>query len=846
MVAGNSPPPSPSAPETANYHKVFNLYHNWWCCLRADIILVQETLISQRNAAARSLVEVRLAAAARDYGGPGYTIIWGCNSAGPHGGTATLIRSDWLEEGRLHIINGEVAGVTAATDARLLHLRCRWEGHSFLLANCYLPSGDPTGQAAFLRDRLRPLLEQQGAGGVVMGGDFNFTMDWRQDRCPTPGGTSHRDNTPAILMAELSTKLSLRDVFRHRHPARRCFTFSSRNAASLLDRFFLADALIPFVAQCQVEHGSPESDHRPILLHLRPLTPSAVGPGLAQTRMAFWIDPALQQQFRGHIEEEAGRAPCDDDQALLSWWPGFKRRALGFCRGLDRCYLEARERLSEGEEAARAAFDAALARVEGGTAEGVGQPSNLVQLLDARRAYSSAMATRSRAEERKWRYLQLREGERPSPLLTTLLSPPDSAHKIAGLANPGGGVTTSGMEMASIMARTFAGVSAAQEVDQEAEQQVLDAVARHATPLDTAAAAAAGSPAISWEEVREAATAATDGKSQGADGLPPEFWRRGGDPLFHLLASLFSAIGRTGDTPVGFLHGVVSPIHKDGDVTQPSNYRPITLLNTDYRCLTRALATRVGGILGPALGPEQTAFLKGRLIGDNVTFLHLLPEVLRSNARFRSGPVLGIIAFLDFRKAYDTISRPFLLRVMAATGAGDGLVHWVNTILSGTSAAAKVNGFVSEPFPYEAGVRQGCPLAPLLYLFVAWALLLFLKACPLLGVDLGDKRACAVQFADDIQPFLKSPSLQARRGFIEYMDVFGRASWQRLNTLKSRLLPVGLEGGGGGRGRMQQQEAGGGLQLPVSPSSPLPLPWVPSLPMRPPTSMVDWWTGRSC
>ena len=170
--------------------------------------------------------------------------------------------------------------------------------------------------------------------------------------------------------------------------------------------------------------------------------------------------------------------------------------------------------------------------------------------------------------------------------------------------------------------------------------------------------------------MQEAATDARLGSASGPDGLPPSFWKRGGAPLYQLLSSLYSAIGRTGDTPAGFLDGVVTPLFKAGDATVPANYRPITLLNTDYRCMTKVLASRLGGVLETVIGPEQTAFLKGRLIGDNVTLLHLIPEILRSNARFRSGPVAGVLAFLDFRKAYDTINRDFLLRIMDTVGAG--------------------------------------------------------------------------------------------------------------------------------------------------------------------------------
>eukprot|EP00955_Chlamydomonas_euryale_P011904 127911-Chlamydomonas_euryale.AAC.1 len=63
-------------------------------------------------------------------------------------------------------------------------------------------------------------------------------------------------------------------------------------------------------------------------------------------------------------------------------------------------------------------------------------------------------------------------------------------------------------------------------------------------------------------------------------------------------------------------------------------------------------------------------------------------------------------------------------------GAGEGLVKWARTLLTGTSAAAYINGWTSAPADYQAGVRQECPLSPALYLFAAEALARWLRAHP--------------------------------------------------------------------------------------------------------------------
>ncbi|GAB4820426.1 hypothetical protein N2152v2_007472 [Parachlorella kessleri] len=166
----------------------------------------------------------------------------------------------------------------------------------------------------------------------------------------------------------------------------------------------------------------------------------------------------------------------------------------------------------------------------------------------------------------------------------------------------------------------------------------------------------------------------------------------------------------------------------------------------------------------------------------------LLPHLLASESRW------ALAVFCDFRKAYDTVDRKFLLAILERLGAGAGFLSWVSLLLTNTRAAALVNGCMSSPVRFLVGVRQGCPLAPLLYLFVALALLCFLKAKGV-GVSAGGQQLPASQYADDTEAFLEGGSIAAtcqRVGaFLAAMRTFASASGQHLNPTKTKLLPIG-------------------------------------------------------
>ncbi|KAG1671988.1 hypothetical protein FOA52_013361 [Chlamydomonas sp. UWO 241] len=213
--------------------------------------------------------------------------------------------------------------------------------------------------------------------------------------------------------------------------------------------------------------------------------------------------------------------------------------------------------------------------------------------------------------------------------------------------------------------------------------------------LRSAVGDAAGAPVVTPAEVRAAATHSKPGTAPGPDGIPVDVWRKLGEPVFVLLAAVFTAVGATGETPPGFLDGVVASIYKAKDAADAANYHPLTMLSSGYRILAK-----------------------------------MLPGLLAANAAEGVGPTGAALALLDFRKAYDTIDRGCLLAVMEAVDAGDGMLAWTRTILTHTYASAEVNRFISEPRQYAAGVRQGCPAAPALFLFLGHALACFLRTCP--------------------------------------------------------------------------------------------------------------------
>ncbi|BDA44215.1 probable LINE-1 retrotransposable element ORF2 protein [Coccomyxa sp. Obi] len=248
------------------------------------------------------------------------------------------------------------------------------------------------------------------------------------------------------------------------------------------------------------------------------------------------------------------------------------------------------------------------------------------------------------------------------------------------------------------------GLFAARPVSQPAQAELLEALDKSLTP-EAAATAEGGDGSIPITELEAALRSMPRGKAPGLDGIPYEFYQRfwplvGGGCLHQpsqLTAVLQDAFTSPASPalPPSMLQGRIILLYKGkgADRASPASYRPITLLNTDYKLAARTVASRLGPVLNQVVDPTQTGFLPKRWVGDNV--LAHLEEI--SYLEDTQQP--GVIVFLDFEKAFDRLDRAWIEQCMAAVGFGAGAQRWVRILHTGTTARVAFNGWHTDAFP---------------------------------------------------------------------------------------------------------------------------------------------------
>ena len=442
--------------------------------------------------------------------------------------------------------------VSCQYNGRLLPLSFSWGGHKLCLASVYLPSGDPQAQRRLISEVLGPLYQANRSSLVLMG-DFNFTLDVEMDRFngAASSNTSHPDQLTSSLFATTCPKLPC--AFRHRHPTRRSFTHFWSTGASRLDRAHVSEQLLPYILQCQPA-STMTSDHRPLLLHLRPAVPENVGPGAKRTRMHFAKMGNLREAFSDWLSHASQSAPpLGEDEAFIQWWPNFKFQVTKQAANFNRMAAATRRSCSDAVQAAQATLTGSIQAVEAGLASALPQVVSYRQnLITARRG--AALATAG-AARREW----LHSRERPCPLLTQLERPPLASRLVPALRAPSGGLVT-GRCIPAVVGAYWASVSSPPPPTRSANLAQEDVLAAHrqaSSPLPPTVADSVGSLSVAMSECRKALKQSPPGKSPGPDGIPVELYRTFADIFTPLLCRLFTAMGTRETLPHNFLEGLL-------------------------------------------------------------------------------------------------------------------------------------------------------------------------------------------------------------------------------------------------------------------------------------------------
>ncbi|KAG1468931.1 hypothetical protein G6F56_003553 [Rhizopus delemar] len=227
---------------------------------------------------------------------------------------------------------------------------------------------------------------------------------------------------------------------------------------------------------------------------------------------------------------------------------------------------------------------------------------------------------------------------------------------------------------------------------------------------------------FTFDDIIEASKRTPNKSSPGADGIPYE--------ILHILISqstfrplilkVYNGALLLSSFPPSWYQSIMALLPKKGDLSDITNYRPISLVNTDSKIFTRLMNNRIMGCSEKIINEFQSGFMPGRFIAENGLLSQMIIEDAQANKTSEHN--LGLL--LDQEKAYDRVNLDYLRRVLIHYGFPTIIVDSIYNLFHNNRITLNINGFLSDtPVLKKRGLKQGDPISCILYNFALEPLL---------------------------------------------------------------------------------------------------------------------------
>ena len=641
---------------------------------------------------------------------------------------------------------------------RLLCIDLNMAGSNIRLLNVYAPNC-PVERRQFFNELQNCMITSRE---IIMGGDFNCIENLELDKM---GGNIHKGTDGANILLKLKSDFYLCDVFRTKYPKKKEYSFRQGPIHVRLDRFYISDSLFQWVQKLSHTPCSV-SDHYYVDLIFDQFSPDKhnYGPGYWKCNTSVLSDPELIREITYIYENELHAFPFKDGE----WWEECKRTFKNIIiKHSRRISVQLKKQIHKLEEDLRMFTKFSYSDPEYFTPY-VNQIKNELNDLIMKKYMGSVIRSRVQfveSYEKPNRFFLRTEKKNAKNRIITEIQQNN--------------VTLKDPHQIMTACRDFyADLYTEEPVDQEAINAFLYDVNLPKVPPDLVESCEGP---LSFEEAKEAISLMKNNKTPGSDGLPAEFYKQF-FPLFGRdfinminLCYLWESL-----TPSQRL-SLITLLCKNREFHCLLNYwRPISLLNVDYKIVSKSLSLRLKRVLPFIIHTDQTCSVIGRSISDNV---HLLRNVFdfveQKNIR---------CAFinLDQAKAFDRVSTKYLLQVLQAYGFGPSFIKWIKLLYTDISSAVIVNGHIGDSFLVCRSVRQGCAISPLLYVLSMEPFANRVRQCVNfhgLKIPGCDDEVRVTQYADDTT--LICTSVQSIAICLTLCKYFGKASGAKLNLEKT-------------------------------------------------------------
>lgn len=652
-------------------------------------------------------------------------------------------------------------------------------GKSLTLANIYAPNDD---NPAFFLDFFDHLTDFK-CEDIIIGGDYNLVLDLEKDK---KGGLAKTHQNSVKLVEEFCEKLDLVDVWRILHPDTSRFTWRQHHPKvhCRLDFFLISQSTVNITTSTDIVPGY-KSDHSMITLSLS-LHSNPRGPGFWKLNTSFLTELDYVNQIKTTIQETRDEYKNDESVNPVLLWEMIKLKV----REKSIHYSKNKMKQTRHRETN---LEQTIARLEAELDNQSTDDSHKLhleeQLNENRLELEKIIELRTKGAILRSKSKWYNEGEKNTKYFLNLEKRHYKQGTISQIKTKNGEFVTANEKILNECENFYKNLySSTSKTNDQNDINFCFECEDERNIYEEDLTACEGE--LTEKECLEALKDMESEKTPGTDGLPAEFYKVFWNDISTFLICALNHAYKTGLLSITQRRGIIKLIpKKDAEPYFIKNWRPLTLLNCDYKIAAKSIANRLKPYLPSLINYDQTGFLKGRFIGENI---RLIDSVI-CYAKEKNIP--GLLLFLDFEKAFDTIEWGFIKKTFHYFGFGSSILKWLNLFYSRPESCVLNNGWASNFFEIQRGVRQGCPLSP--YLFVLSAEILAKKIREnksIKGIFVNNKEIKLSQYADDTTLILDGTK-ESLIASLKTLDDFYEISGLKLNDKKTEAFWIGASCG---------------------------------------------------
>jgi len=656
-------------------------------------------------------------------------------------------------------------------DGRYVVLDLILNDKKYLIGNYYGPNFDCPDMLNEFLQILDPIDGQE----IIASGDFNFVWNLHMDKL---GGKLRTHEKCNKLLIEWCDNMDVIDIWRVKHPTLREYTWRSGFPPYIYERldYFITSASICNVTMdCMIKPGF-RSDHRPVILDITP-SDCIRGPGFWKMNNTLLSDikytEHIKKTIRDAIQDNNGCNPnllldtvkCRIRGATVKYSSYIKRNNINNFRIWTDELTKLESDITTTTELE--SYDTINNRIS--------FLKNKIEEHINKETASAAFRCRAQFYE---------EGEKSTQYFYNLEKVNKAKKSITKLQTNHGLLSDSKdilIEEVRFYKKLYTSSTKNLSEYDKVEWYNKFFLNEHCTLDDESKIAL--SEEITEHEVYNILTTFSDNKCPGSDGISKEFYIFFWEDIKNLLLQSFVYSLQTGSLSMDQRKGIISLIPKKGkDTLILGNWRPLTLLNTDYKILAKLLAYRFKNLLPKIIHDDQTGFIPGRYIGCNIN------RILNTIKSCEEQELEAILVSIDFAKAFDSMEWEFVYEAMQYFGFPDKFINWIRIMYVDINSCVINNGNISNLFYPTRGVRQGCPLSPYLFVIGAEILSCYIRICA--DIPSLNSGSCISQYADDTT-IITVRNKKALTCIFDTLESFSIISGLKVNIDKTQVMPIG-------------------------------------------------------